>query len=118
WLIVILLWVWILISFMIIEMMLQRTIQRSYRHAWLPFVLILLVFLITLGGIGYSFFPFLVLDNVTIWDGAASVDALRLILAAAVIALPVALIFNIWVYWRMFGVSRPPQPPAFRPRAD
>ncbi|QIM48925.1 cytochrome d ubiquinol oxidase subunit II [Pusillimonas sp. DMV24BSW_D] len=118
WLVIVLLWVWILISFMIIEMMLQRTIHRSYRHAWLPFLLVLLVFLITLGGLGYSFFPYLVLDNVTIWDAAASVDALRLILAAAVIALPVALIFNIWVYWRMFGVSRPPQPPAFRQRAN
>lgn len=114
WVTVVFLWVFILISFMIVEMMLQRTIQQSYRQAWLPFLFVLLIFLITLGGLGYSFFPYLVLDNITIWDAAVSVNALRLVLAAAVIALPVALIFNIWVYWRMFGVSRPPRLPAFR----
>jgi cytochrome d ubiquinol oxidase subunit II len=74
----------------------------------------LLVFLITLCGLGYSFFPYLVLDDITIWDAAASVDSLRLVLAAAVVALPVALIFNIWVYWRMFGLSIAPTPPEFK----
>jgi len=77
--------------------------------------MVLLIFLVTLGGLGYSFFPYLVLDNITIWDAAASVSSLRLILSATVIALPVALIFNIWVYWRMFGLSRPPVPPDFKP---
>src|SRR3546814_20190366 len=95
-------------------MCLQRMINSSYRTTALPFAMTLLIFLIVLGGLGYSFFPYLVLDDITIWDAAASVDSLRLILAGAIIALPVALIFNIWVYWRMFGFSIPPTPPAFR----
>jgi len=31
-----------------------------------------------------------------------------------VITLPIVLIFNVWVYWRMFGLSRPPLPPSFK----
>src|SRR3546814_8670247 len=81
-------------------MCLQRMINSSYRTTALPFAMTLLIFLIVLGGLGYSFFPYLVLDDITIWDAAASVDSLRLILAGAIIELPVALIFNIWVYWR------------------
>ncbi|NYT80415.1 cytochrome d ubiquinol oxidase subunit II [Alcaligenaceae bacterium] len=107
------LWGAILLSFVSIEMCLQRMINRSYRTTALPFVLTLLIFLAVLGGLGYSFFPYLVLDDVTIWDAAASVGSLRLILSGAIIALPVALIFNIWVYRRMFGLSIPPSPPEY-----
>ena len=76
---------------------------------------VLLFVLIVLGGLAYSFFPYLVLDEITLWDAAAPVATLRLALSAVVIALPVALIFNLWVYWRMLGRSRPPSPPDFRP---
>ncbi|MBB5215091.1 cytochrome d ubiquinol oxidase subunit II [Parapusillimonas granuli] len=108
-----LLWGAMLLCFVSIEMCLQRMINRSYRTTALPFVLTLLIFLAVLGGLGYSFFPYLVLDDVTIWDAAASVGSLRLILSGTIIALPVALIFNIWVYRRMFGLSIPPAPPEY-----
>ncbi|MDS1140709.1 cytochrome d ubiquinol oxidase subunit II [Pusillimonas sp. SM2304] len=107
------LWGLLLICFVSVEMCLQRMINSSYRTTALPFFMTLLIFLTMLGGLGYSFFPYLVLDDITLWDAAASVDSLRLVLSGTVIALPVALIFNIWVYWRMFGLSVPPTPPDF-----
>lgn len=107
------LWTLLLVCFISVEMSMQRMINSSYRNTALPFSMTLLVFLIVLGGLGYSFFPYLVLDDITIWDAAASVDSLRLILSATVLALPVALVFNIWVYWRMFGLSIAPVPPRF-----
>lgn len=107
------LWFGMLAAFISIEICLQRMINRSYRNTALPFALTLLVFVMTLGGLGYSFFPYLVLDELTIWDAAAAPGSLEWMLAAVVVALPVALIFNIWVYWRMFGLSVPPEPPAF-----
>lgn len=115
WPAVVTLWLCMLVCFVSIEMCLQRMINHSYRTTGLPFFMTLIIFLITLGGLGYSFFPYLVLDDITIWDAAASVSVLRLILSATVVALPVALIFNIWVYWHMFGLSRPPLPPVFKP---
>lgn len=117
WSMVAALWAVLLVCFVLIELSLQRMVTHSDRATLLPFVATLLAFMIMLGGLFYSFFPYLVLDDITIWDGSASVDSLRLILAAAVVALPVALIFNIWVYWRMFGLSRPPEPPELK-RAD
>src|SRR5690606_19427221 len=105
------LWGLLLLCFVSIEMCLQRMINSSYRTTALPFAMTLMIFLIVLGGLGYSFFPYLVLDDITIWDAAASADSLQLILSATVIALPVAVIFNIWVYWRMFGLSIAPEPP-------
>jgi len=109
-------WCLLLVCFVSTEMCLQRMIHSSYRNTALPFVMTMVVFLILLGGLGYSFFPYLVLDDITIWDAAASVQSMKLVLSCVVIALPVALIFNLRVYWRMFGLSRPPEPPSFQGR--
>lgn len=114
WLFVALLWTGMLAGFIAIEMTLQRMINRSYRTTALPFLLTMLMLLAVLGGLFYSVFPYIVLDDVTIWDGAASVSSLRLVLSALIVALPVAVIFNVWVYWRMFGLSKPPTPPDYR----
>lgn len=107
------LWCGMLATFICIELCLQRMINTSYRNTALPFILTLLIFIMTLGGLGYSFFPYLVLDELTIWDAAAATNSLELVLAVVVAVLPVALGFNIWVYWRMFGLSLPPEPPEF-----
>jgi cytochrome d ubiquinol oxidase subunit II len=107
-------WGTLLLCFVLSEMALQRMINQSYRASALPFALVLVIFLVLLGGLAYSFFPYLVLDEITLWDAAAPVSTLRLGLSATVIALPVALIFNLWVYWRMLGRSQPPSPPDFR----
>lgn len=107
------LWVGILAAFICIEMRLQSMINTSYRNTAVPFLLTLFIFIMTLGGLGYSFFPYLVLDELTIWDAAAASDSLALVLAGVAVVLPVALVFNAWVYWRMFGLSLPPEPPEF-----
>lgn len=108
------LWGVLLLCFVSIEMCLQRMINSSFRTTALPFVLVLIVFLCVLGGLAYSFFPYIVLDDITIWDAAASVNSLRWVLAATLVALPVALVFNLWVYWHMFGLSIAPVPPDFK----
>lgn len=107
------LWVGMLLAFICIEMCLQRMINTSLRSTALPFVLTLLVFIMTFGGLAYSFFPYLVLDELTIWDAAAATESLEIVLLMVGVALPVALIFNARVYWRMFGLSMPPEPPEF-----
>lgn len=106
-------WFGMLAAYIWIELCLQRMLDTHDRNTALPFMLTLLIFVMTLGGLGYSFFPYLVLDELTIWDSAAAVDSLELVLAAVIVSLPVTLIFNIWVYRRMFGVSVPPEPPVF-----
>lgn len=111
---VLVLWGALLLCFVSIEMCLQRMINSSYRTTALPFLLTLVVFLAVLAGLAFSFFPFLVLDEITIWDAAASVAVLRIILAVALIATPILFIFNVWVYWGMFGLSRPPLPPDYK----
>jgi cytochrome d ubiquinol oxidase subunit II len=56
-----------------------------------------------LGGLTYSMFPFVILDNLTLWDAAAAQGSLQLVLAATVVVLPVMVIVNLMTYRGLFG---------------
>lgn len=115
WPMVLGLWGVLLLCFIALELSLRRLARGRRGRAWLPFLLAMLVCLAVLGGVGYSFFPYLVLDDLTIWDASVMLDVAPFMLAALVVASPVVIVFNLWVYWRMFGESRPPEPPPFKP---
>jgi len=97
-----LLWLCMLACFVCIELALGRLPTCS---GWttLPFACCVLLFLIMLLGLAYSVFPYLILDVMTIWDAAADTASLRLTLAAAVVAAPVLLLFNILAYRSALG---------------
>ena len=97
-------WFLMLGCFVGIDMVLNRLSQPKYRNlSWMPFGLCLILFVCMLGGLTYSMFPFVILDNMTLWDAAATESSLRLILAAVVVAMPVMLIFNLMSYRSLFG---------------
>ena len=90
-----------------IDMMLPRVIQPKYRGlAWLPFALAATLFTLMLCGLVYSMFPFVILDDLTLWDAASAIGSLRLVLAATVVAVPVMVVFNLLGYRGMFGRAR------------
>ena len=68
------------------------------------------LFLLMLCGLAYSLFPYLILDDMTLWDGAGALGSMRLVMAGAVIGIPVVLVFNILAYRSVFGKERPPVP--------
>jgi cytochrome d ubiquinol oxidase subunit II len=48
-------------------------------------------------------FPFVILDNLTLWDAAAAQGSLQLVLAATVVVLPVMVSVNLMTYRSLFG---------------
>jgi len=101
---VVLLWLLMLTCFVFIELALDRLSTTSGAGLTvLPFVCCVLLFLSMLLGLAYGLFPYLILDVMTIWDAAADAASLRLVLAAAMVAAPVLLLFNVLAYRSMFG---------------
>ena len=97
-------WFVMLGCFVGIDMVLTRLPQPKYRTlSWMPFGLCLILFACMLGGLAYSMFPYFILDNMTLWDAAASENSLTLVLAASVVATPVMVIFNLMSYRSLFG---------------
>ena len=68
---------------------------------------------LTMAGIiltaGFSMFPFVMpsslnpAHSLTIWDATSSQNTLTVMLAAAVIFIPIILAYTTWTYVKMFG---------------
>ena len=65
---------------------------------WLPFVLLIVVFVLGFLGLAYSIYPFVVLDQLTIWQAASSAPALKVLLFGACISVPAIAGYTIFSY--------------------
>jgi len=55
---------------------------------WLPFALMIGVFLLGFLGLAYSIYPFVVIDRLTVWQAASSTESLEFILVGVCISVP------------------------------
>ncbi|WP_418320972.1 cytochrome d ubiquinol oxidase subunit II [Piscinibacter sakaiensis] len=69
---------------------------------WLPFLLLILVFLLGFLGLAYSIYPYVVIGQLTIWQAASSPAALKVILIGVCISVPAIAAYTIYSY-RVFG---------------
>jgi cytochrome bd ubiquinol oxidase subunit II len=68
------------------------------RLCWLPFTLILGVFVLGALGLAYSLYPFVVMDRLTIWQAASSPAALGVILAGCAVTVPAIGAYTVYSY--------------------
>ena len=66
--------------------------------AWLPFVLLVGVFVLGFLGLAYSIYPYVVIERLTIWQAASSPGALKFILVGVVITVPVIAGYTVFSY--------------------
>ncbi len=75
-------------------------------HSWVLFTCTLGVFLLSFIGLGYSLFPYLVIDKLTIWDAAASFAALKIIFIGTLFVVPTIVLYTIFVYYVFRGKAQ------------
>jgi len=71
--------------------------------SWLPFVLLIGVFVLGFLGLAYSIYPFVVIDRLTIWQAASSPAALKVILVGVCISVPAIAGYTVFSYWVFRG---------------
>ncbi len=74
---------------------------------WVPFATSVGLFMLAFHGIAYSLFPWLVLDEMTIWQAASAPESLLVIFVGAAIVLPMIIGYSIFVYRVFGGKARP-----------
>ncbi|HEY0857483.1 MAG TPA: cytochrome d ubiquinol oxidase subunit II [Albitalea sp.] len=83
-----------------------RALLNSHRVlgklCWLPFALVVAVFLLGFFGLAYSLYPYVVMDRLTIWQAASSPEALKVILVGVAISVPAIAAYTVLAY-RVFG---------------
>ncbi len=73
------------------------------RWCWAPFVSVVTIFILAFIGLAYSLFPYLLIDQITIWQAAAAPESLMVILIGALTVLPVIIGYTIFAYRVFWG---------------
>ena len=78
--------------------MLRRMPFADDRYSWLPFAVSTGLFAFAYLGMAYSFYPYVVPDQLTIYEAAAAPESLMIILVGACVVVPVILCYTILAY--------------------
>lgn len=85
----------------LISFLLLRALQK--RHDYAPFLLTLTLFLLGMIGLGISMFPYVVPDEVTIWDAATHPSSQAFMLVGTLFIVPLIIGYTAWAYWVFRG---------------
>jgi len=70
---------------------------------WYPFISAIIIFTVCFCGLAYSFYPYIVPNQLTIFDAASSRESLLVIFWGAVIVLPMIIGYTIFAYKVFWG---------------
>ena len=90
------------VALVVARVALDKAIVRK-ELCWLPFVLLIAVFVLGFVGLAYSIYPFVVIDQLTIWQAASSPAALKVILVGVCISVPAIAAYTVFSYWVFRG---------------
>jgi len=82
-----------------------RLAQGSEYGAWVPFGATVGVFMLAFYGLAYSLFPWLVIDQIHIWQAATAPAAMKVIFVGAAVVLPVIVGYTVFAYRVFWGKS-------------
>ncbi|WP_338420741.1 cytochrome d ubiquinol oxidase subunit II [Pontivivens ytuae] len=68
------------------------------RWNWFPFAAAIVLFTLAFFGLAYSFYPYVVLDQLTIYEAASAPESLIIILFGALFVLPMILGYTVLAY--------------------
>lgn len=93
--------------FVVMDRLLRRMpamqAMGNQRWGWVPFAGTAAIFLMAFNGLAYSLFPYLVADQLDIWQAASAPESLGFILAGAVVVLPTILGYTVYAYRVFWG---------------
>lgn len=76
------------------------------RFSYLPLIITAGIFIFSFCGLAYSFFPYIVPDQMKIVDAAASPEALMIMLVGAFIVLPILIGYTVLTYAIFHGKAQ------------
>ena len=65
------------------------------------------LFILAFSGLAYSFFPYVVPEQYTVWDAAAARESLTIILAGTLVTLPMIVAYSVFAYKVFSGKATP-----------
>ncbi len=75
-------------------------------RCWLPFAVSIGLFVLAYSALAYSFFPYVVPEQLTFWEAASAPESLKFILVGVVIVLPAIIAYTLFAYRVFWGKAR------------
>ena len=91
------------ILIIMLELMLRKLPRPNDQYCWVPFIGSIGIFILGFLGLAYSFYPYIIQDQLTIWEAASSPESLKVILFGALIVLPFIIGYTIFAYRVFWG---------------
>lgn len=88
-----------------LELLLRRMPLSGDRYNWLPFVGAAGIFMLGFLGLAYSFYPYVIMDRLTVWEAASAPESLIFILVGVLIVFPFILAYTVYAYRVFWGKS-------------
>jgi cytochrome d ubiquinol oxidase subunit II len=86
------------VVFFVLAWLLQKNTTVIANNAWLVFAGLVLICLFSMAGLAYSLFPDIIIGQMTIWEAASATESLLFTFWGTVVALPVVLVYTVFVY--------------------
>jgi len=83
-----------------------RLKQANEYGAWAPFVLVVGIFVLAFYGLAFSLFPWLVIDQLTVWQSATSPEAMVVIFVGAAVVMPIIVGYTVYSYRVFWGKTK------------
>lgn len=88
------------------EVLLKKMPRPHDKLCWLPFVTTITIFILCFHGLAYSFYPYIVPDQLKIVDAASAPESLKIILVGALVVIPCLLGYTFLAYKIFHGKAR------------
>ncbi|MEM6307270.1 MAG: cytochrome d ubiquinol oxidase subunit II [Pseudomonadota bacterium] len=82
---------------------LRQLTQDPHRRIWGPFIAAMALFSLSFLGMAYSFYPYVVPEQMTLYDAASAPEALIIILVGTIFVLPTILGYTALSYYLFRG---------------
>lgn len=89
-------------TFLGLEIFFRQFHLVSERYHNVPFIGAIIIMVMSFHGLAYSFYPYIVPEQLTIWEAASSIDSLKIIFIGTVIVLPTIFAYTIFAH-RVFS---------------
>ena len=93
------------VLFAVCESHLRRIRRGVAGRDWVPFAAAVAMFVLAFAGLGYSLWPYLVVDRIVYTEAAAAPGSLKIILAGAAETLPMLVGYTVFAYRVFWGRS-------------
>jgi cytochrome d ubiquinol oxidase subunit II len=82
---------------------LKQLPMKQDQYAWLPFLISCVIFFTCFIGLAISFYPYVVLNELTIYSAASAPESLNIIFAGALFVIPVIGCYTAFSYYAFRG---------------